>query len=56
MTNGEIGDMGESGVLESFAVKRQMILSASEATEVILRVDDIIKAAPRKRTEDRGYC
>ena len=29
-----------------------VILSASEAAEMILRVDDVIKAAPRKREED----
>ena len=37
-------------------VKRQVLISASEAAEMILRVDDIIKAAPRKRTEDHGQC
>uniref|UniRef100_A0A0A9XA81 T-complex protein 1 subunit beta n=1 Tax=Lygus hesperus TaxID=30085 RepID=A0A0A9XA81_LYGHE len=56
MDKGEIGCMKESGVVESYSVKRQMILSASEATEVILRVDNILKSAPRKRTEDRGHC
>lgn len=34
-------------ITESFQVKRQMLLSASEAAEMILRVDNIIKAAPR---------
>ncbi|KAF6206916.1 hypothetical protein GE061_018152 [Apolygus lucorum] len=56
MEKGEIGCMKELGVVESYTVKRQMILSASEATEVILRVDNILKSAPRKRTEDRGHC
>lgn len=56
MTNGTVGDMEELGVTESFMVKQQMVASASEAAEMILRVDDIIKAAPRKRTEDRGHC
>ena len=47
MVNGAIGDMQELGVTEAFIVKQQMLLSAAEAAEMILRVDDIIKAAPR---------
>lgn len=47
MSEGSIGDMAELGVTESFQVKRQVLLSASEAAEMILRVDDVIKAAPR---------
>ena len=47
MVSGCVGDMVELGVTESFQVKRQVLLSASEAAEMILRVDDIIKAAPR---------
>lgn len=31
------------GVTESFKLKRQVLLSASEAAEMILRVDDIIR-------------
>lgn len=47
MKEGVIGDMSRLGVTESFQVKRQVLLSAAEAAEMILRVDDIIKAAPR---------
>jgi len=47
MMRGCVGDMVELGVTESFQVKRQVLISASEAAEMILRVDDIIKAAPR---------
>lgn len=47
MKEGIIGDMAVLGVTESFQVKRQVLLSAAEAAEMILRVDDIIKAAPR---------
>lgn len=47
MKEGTIGDMAALGVTESFQVKRQVLLSAAEAAEMILRVDDIIKAAPR---------
>lgn len=56
MDIGEIGCMQKLGITESFVVKRQVLLSASEAAEMILRVDNIIQCAPRKRTEDRGMC
>ena len=56
MNNGIVGDMSSLGITESYSVKRQVLLSASEAAEMILRVDDIIKAAPRKREVDRGHC
>ncbi|XP_073986917.1 T-complex protein 1 subunit beta-like [Rhodnius prolixus] len=56
MVNGDITDMNKLGVFESFAIKRQIIFSATEATEVILRVDHIMKAGPRPRKEDRRPC
>jgi T-complex protein 1 subunit beta len=56
MENGEIGCMKKLGVTESWAVKRQVLLSAAEAAEMILRVDDILKAVPRKRVPDHGRC
>lgn len=56
MDTGRVGCMKELGITESFAVKRQVVMSASEAAEMILRVDDIIKCAPRKRVPDRGHC
>lgn len=56
MDNGRIGCMKQLGITESFVVKRQVLMSASEAAEMILRVDNIIKAAPRKRVQDRGHC
>ncbi|XP_055506699.1 T-complex protein 1 subunit beta [Leucoraja erinacea] len=56
MTNSTIGDMAALGITESFQVKRQVLLSASEAAEMILRVDNIIKAAPRKRVPDHHPC
>jgi len=55
MRNGTVGDVEKLGVVESFKVKQQILLSAAEAAEMILRVDDIIKAAPRKREEGGGY-
>ncbi|KAL0273080.1 UNVERIFIED_CONTAM: hypothetical protein PYX00_005839 [Menopon gallinae] len=56
MEAGTIGCMKQLGITESFLVKRQVLLSAAEAAEMILRVDNIIRAAPRKRTKDRGMC
>ncbi|KAL8212715.1 UNVERIFIED_CONTAM: hypothetical protein K2H54_056646 [Gekko kuhli] len=56
MKKGAIADMGNLGVIESFQVKRQVLLSAAEAAEVILCVDDIIKAAPRKHVPHRYPC
>ena len=47
MRTGVIGNMVELGITESYKVKLQVLLSAAEAAEMILRVDDIIKAAPR---------
>jgi len=49
MYNGVTGDMVELGVTESFKVKSQVVSSAAEAAEMILRVDDILKCAPRQR-------
>ncbi|KAJ3204077.1 T-complex protein 1 subunit beta [Entophlyctis luteolus] len=49
MYNGVVSDVKELGITESFKLKRQVLLSASEAAEMILRVDDIIRAAPRNR-------
>ena len=49
MFKGEVDDMKEMGITECLRVKEQALLSASEAAEMILRVDDIVKCAPRKR-------
>mmetsp|Transcript_31670 Transcript_31670/g.71198 ORF Transcript_31670/g.71198 Transcript_31670/m.71198 type:complete len:526 (-) Transcript_31670:355-1932(-) len=49
MYTGEVADMSELGVRESYKSKLQVISSAAEAAEMILRVDDIIKCAPRQR-------
>ena len=56
MDEGIVGDMSELGITESLRVKRQILLSASEAAEMILRVDNILKAAPRQRVPDHGHC
>lgn len=49
MEKGCIGDARKLGITESFKLKRQMLASAVEGAEMIIRVDDIIKAAPRQR-------
>lgn len=56
MEKGEVGCMKQLGITESLIVKRKVLNSAAEAAEMILRVDNILKSAPRKRTEDRGRC
>jgi T-complex protein 1 subunit beta len=53
MRIGVVGDIEKLGIVESYKVKYQVVSSASEAAEMILRVDDIIRTAPRKR-EDAG--
>ena len=47
--------MEEIGIVEPLKVKSQIIASANEAAEMILRVDEIIRAAPRKRDNDPRY-
>lgn len=37
MNEGIIGSMKELGITESYKLKRQVVLSASEAAEMILR-------------------
>jgi T-complex protein 1 subunit beta len=52
MYNGEIANMKDLGITESYKLKNQVLLSASEAAEMILRVDDIIRCAPRERNRE----
>ena len=49
MFEGKVANMDEMGVTECLKVKEQALISASEAAELILRVDEIIRCAPRKR-------
>ena len=46
--------MVELGIFESLQLKRQVLLSVSEAAEMIVRVDEIIQSAPRQRAPDEG--
>ncbi|XP_002131299.2 T-complex protein 1 subunit beta-like [Ciona intestinalis] len=55
MEQGEIGCMQKLGITESFQVKRQVLVSAAEAAEMIIRVDNIIKSAPRQRRPDHPH-
>jgi len=49
MNKGEIADMLKLGIMESFQVKLHVLVSASEAAEQILRVDEVVKCAPRRQ-------
>ncbi|KAF2074750.1 hypothetical protein CYY_003938 [Polysphondylium violaceum] len=53
MRDGCIGNIDEIGVIESFKVKQQVLVSAHEAAEMIMRVDDLLRAAPRPRQQMR---
>jgi len=56
MDTGKVGCMVQKRVLESYHSKMQSLVSAHEAAEIILRVDEIIKCAPRARREpDHGH-
>merc|ERR1711920_961333 len=50
-TKGVVADMAELGIMESFRSKMSQLCSAAEASEMIIRVDNIIKNAPRQRQE-----
>jgi T-complex protein 1 subunit beta len=47
MRNGSIASMEELGIRECLRAKEQALMAASEAAEMIMRVDDIIRCAPR---------
>jgi len=49
MEKGCIGNMKDLRIYESYKSKMQSMVSAHEAAEMILRVDEIIKCAPRQR-------
>merc|ERR1712203_593033 len=44
-----VSDMAELGIMESFRSKMSQLCAAAEAAEMIIRVDDIIRNAPRQR-------
>jgi T-complex protein 1 subunit beta len=49
MDKGALADMYELGIMESFKVKLHVLLSAAEAAEMLLRVDNVVQCAPRQR-------
>ena len=51
--SGCVACMAENKVTESYKVKRQVVVSGHEGAEMIMRVDDILKSAPRQRAPDR---
>ena len=59
MERNEIGDMSKLKIVESFKCKSQVVISAHEAAEMILRVDQIItwrhaSVSALERTERRA--
>jgi len=56
MDTGKITSMIEKRVTESYHSKSQSLVSAHEAAEIIVRVDEIIRCAARQRREpDHGH-
>ncbi|KAF8546629.1 hypothetical protein OG21DRAFT_1479646 [Imleria badia] len=49
MNEGIIGSMKALGITKSYKLKRQVVFSATQAAEMIIGVDDILRATPRKR-------
>lgn len=49
--NGDIGCVKTIGIVESYKVKSSVVNYAAEAAEMILRVDDVLRAVPRQRTQ-----
>merc|ERR1719453_671529 len=47
--NATVSDMKDLGIMESFRSKMSQLCAAAEAAEMIIRVDDIIRNAPRQR-------
>ena len=50
--DGEIKDMLKEGVVEPLRVKTQALASATEAAEMILRIDDVIAARELSKEEE----
>ena len=55
MNRGTVGDMAQLKITEALKSKMQVVISAHEAAEMIVRVDDIIKCAPRQRKGDHRH-
>eukprot|EP00760_Papus_ankaliazontas_P010711 PhM_4_TR14419/c0_g1_i1/m.72373/K09494/CCT2; T-complex protein 1 subunit beta len=48
---GDVADVAALGITESYQVKSSVLNLASESAELILRVDDVLRAVPRSRTQ-----
>jgi chaperonin GroEL (HSP60 family) len=53
---GKATDMVKAGVLEPLRIKTQAIKSAAEATQMILRIDDVLAATQVKPPAEGGPC
>ncbi|MEM3399391.1 MAG: thermosome subunit beta [Candidatus Micrarchaeia archaeon] len=51
---GKVADMTKLGVIEPLKVKKQAIASASEAAEMLLRIDDVISSKGKKPEMPKG--
>lgn len=51
---GGVADMKEAGVIEPHRVKKQAIQSASEAAEMILRIDDVIASSSQGQAQPQA--
>jgi thermosome len=51
---GKVANMQKMGVIEPLSVKEQAVKSASEATSMILRIDDVISSSKPKTPEGPG--
>ncbi|KAG5858774.1 T complex protein 1 subunit beta [Encephalitozoon hellem] len=50
--SGGVGCMKEAGVIDSFRIKHRVIRAASEAAQMIVKCDAIVKCRPRERTRE----
>jgi chaperonin GroEL (HSP60 family) len=48
VNNGKVQEMAKAGVYEPLAVKKQIVKSATEASTMILKIDDVIAAGKMK--------
>jgi T-complex protein 1 subunit beta len=55
MEAGIVGSMKTLRITEAYKSKLQVVVSAHDAAEMILRVDDIIRCAPRQRKGGHGH-
>nr|MDO8044698.1 thermosome subunit beta [Candidatus Baldrarchaeota archaeon] len=54
LVSGKIDDMRKLDVWEPASVKKQAIKSASEAAQMILRIDDVIAASELEKEKEKG--